>query len=62
MLSGGVTLGPLVHVGAGATVIQGVTIGRDSVVGAGAAVIADLAERRTAVGVPARTVARAVAS
>lgn len=59
-LAPGVTLAGNVRVGAGAdlgarvTCIPGVRVGAWSVVGAGAVVTRDVAERTTAVGVPAR--------
>lgn len=40
--------------GSGSTIIQGIEIGRNSFVGAGAVVIRDVAENKTAVGVPSR--------
>lgn len=58
-LSGGVRVGEGAHVGTGASVIHNVRIGAGSVVGAGAAVIADIPDRVTAVGVPARTLRKA---
>lgn len=55
---GEVTIGEGVFVGIGATVIPGRTIGEWSTVGAGSLVTKDLAAGVTAVGVPARVVAR----
>jgi acetyltransferase EpsM len=46
------------YVGAGATIIQKRWIGAWSVIGAGAAVVRDIPERVTAVGVPARVLAK----
>lgn len=40
--------------GSGCTIIQGLEIGKNSFVGAGAVVIRDVAENKTAVGVPSR--------
>ena len=51
---GNVTIGEGTLMGAGSTVIQNRTIGTWVTVGAGAAVVSDLADRVTAVGVPAR--------
>ncbi|MEW6125936.1 MAG: acetyltransferase [Acidobacteriota bacterium] len=55
-LAGNVTVGEGCYIGMGANIIQGRTIGDWSIVGAGATVIADLPERVTAVGVPARII------
>lgn len=52
-LAGGVTVGEGSHIGLGARVIQGVAVGSESTVGAGAVVLTDVADRSTAVGVPA---------
>ena len=54
-LGGGVRVGEAAWIGVGASVKHGVTIGAGVVVGAGAAVIADVADRLTVVGVPARS-------
>ena len=56
ILCGGVSLGKRTWIGAGATVIQGVRIGSDVVVGAGSTVLADVPDRFTVVGTPARPV------
>ncbi|BBR52934.1 MULTISPECIES: acetyltransferase [Pseudomonas] len=53
-LAGGVVIGPCSWVGIGACVKQMIKIGADVVVGAGAAVVADVSDRMTVVGVPAR--------
>lgn len=52
-LAGGVAVGDGSHIGLGARVIQGLTVGSESTVGAGAVVLSDVADRTTAVGVPA---------
>ena len=52
-VSGNVSVGEGVLLGADATVIQGVTIGRNTIVGAGATVVRDLPADCTAVGTPA---------
>ncbi|WP_161972324.1 acetyltransferase [Glaciihabitans arcticus] len=52
-LAGGVTVGAGSHIGLGARVIQGITVGSGSTIGAGAVVLSDVADRSTAVGVPA---------
>ena len=57
-ISGNVHLEEGCMVGANATIIQGVRVGRGTWVGAGAAVIRDLPDHVTAVGVPARILAR----
>jgi len=57
-LCGGVSVGRLSLIGAGATVIQSVSIGPRCVIGAGAVVVADILPGVTAVGVPARTLKR----
>jgi sugar O-acyltransferase (sialic acid O-acetyltransferase NeuD family) len=59
-LAGKVSVGELTHIGAGAAILPGVSIGREAVVGAGAVVLKDLMDRVTAVGVPARVMARAL--
>ena len=53
-------LGDDVFIGAGAKIIGGVRIGSHVRIGANAVVIADLPDNVTAVGVPARAVARSV--
>jgi sugar O-acyltransferase (sialic acid O-acetyltransferase NeuD family) len=60
VISGGVTLSDGVHVGTGATLIQGVGVGEDSVIGAGAVILRDVPAMVTVVGVPGRTVKRAM--
>lgn len=55
-VSGGVNIGANVHVGTGATIIQGITIGQGAFVAAGAVVVADVMERETVMGLPARRV------
>lgn len=57
-VSGTVTLGDDVTLGVGAVVRQGITIGAGTFVGAGAVVVKDLPPGITAVGVPARPLAR----
>jgi sugar O-acyltransferase (sialic acid O-acetyltransferase NeuD family) len=54
VLSGGVRVGAYSHVGTGASVRQNVSIGAEAIVGVGAAVIADVHDRSTVGGVPAR--------
>ena len=53
-LGGTVRVGEASWIGIGAAVRHGIVIGADVVVGAGAAVVADIADRLTVVGVPAR--------
>ena len=48
-----------VDIGAGAKVLGGVTIGAHAVIGANAVVLCDVPAGATAVGIPARIVARA---
>lgn len=57
-LTGNVSLGEGVHLGASATTIPGIKIGRWSVIGAGSTVIEDIPDFCTAVGSPARIVHR----
>jgi sugar O-acyltransferase (sialic acid O-acetyltransferase NeuD family) len=57
-ISGGVTLADDVTVGTGAAIIQGVTVGEGTTIGAGAVVVRDLPPGVTAVGIPARPLAR----
>ena len=57
-ISGEVQVGERSWIGIGASVIQQVRIGNDVTIGAGAAVISDLPDGVTAVGVPARVLAR----
>ncbi|MGA8151687.1 MAG: acetyltransferase [Terriglobales bacterium] len=59
-LSGDVHIGQGAHIGTGASVIQGVRVGAAAIVGAGAVVVDDVPEGFTVVGVPARSVARAI--
>jgi sugar O-acyltransferase (sialic acid O-acetyltransferase NeuD family) len=54
VVSGNVSIGDGVEVGAGAVILPGVSVGPSSVIGAGAVVTADLNERSTVAGVPAR--------
>ena len=55
-LAGSVTLGEGAFLGIGSAVVPGIRIGAWTTVGAGAVVIADLPDRVTAVGVPARII------
>lgn len=55
-LTGDAALGARAMLGARATILPGVHVGEDTVVGAGAVVTADVAQRQTVVGVPARVV------
>ncbi len=55
-VSGNVHLGEGVTIGTGANVLPGVTIGAGAFVGAGAVVTADIDERATVAGVPARPI------
>lgn len=57
-LGGAVVVGDRSHLGLGAVALPGVRIGADVRVGAAAAVIANIADGATAVGVPARPLAR----
>jgi acetyltransferase-like isoleucine patch superfamily enzyme len=54
--SAGITVGDGAWLGAGAKILDGVEIGASAVIGAGAVVRNSVAERATAVGVPARIV------
>lgn len=54
VLSGGSEVGELALIGTGARLIQKMKVGARAVVGAGAAVVKDVADGKTAVGVPAR--------
>jgi UDP-perosamine 4-acetyltransferase len=58
-VAGGVAIGQEAFVGIGASIIQGIRIGAGAIIGAGAAVIRDVPAGSTAVGVPARILARA---
>lgn len=51
---GEVQIGESAFIGAGATIVQGIRIGQAVTVGAGAVVIADVAERLTVIGIPAK--------
>ncbi|OZC03408.1 NeuD/PglB/VioB family sugar acetyltransferase [Rubricoccus marinus] len=57
-LSGGVTLGEGVFLGVGGAALPGATVGAWTVVGAGGVVVRDLPANVTAVGIPARPLAR----
>jgi sugar O-acyltransferase (sialic acid O-acetyltransferase NeuD family) len=57
-ISGEVTLHRKVNVGTGAAIIQGLSVGEATIIGAGAVVTTDLPAAVTAVGVPARPLAR----
>jgi sugar O-acyltransferase (sialic acid O-acetyltransferase NeuD family) len=61
-LSGYVHIGEGTHIGTGACIIEGVNVGAGSIVGAGAVVLNDVPPGVTVVGVPARSVARPMAS
>ena len=61
-LSGNVHIGKGAHIGTGASIIQGIKVGAASIVGAGAVVVGDVPAGVTVVGVPARSVARPIAS
>jgi sugar O-acyltransferase (sialic acid O-acetyltransferase NeuD family) len=54
ILAGNVSVGPHTLVGLGARILPGRTIGAEATVGAGAVVIADVPDRATVIGVPAR--------
>jgi len=57
-LGGGARVGHRTHVGIGATLLHLARVGDDCVVGGGAVVLKELASGLTAVGVPARPLAR----
>ncbi len=57
-LAGGVSVGALSWIGLGASVCQLIRIGSCVMIGAGAVVVGDLPDDVTAVGVPARIIAR----
>jgi len=57
-LAGEVLVGERSWIGIGASLIQQIRIGSDVTIGAGAAVVGDLPDGVTAVGVPARVLAR----
>ena len=57
-LGGGALVGRRSHIGIGATVLHLARVGDDCVVGGGAVVLKELASGLTAVGVPARPLAR----
>lgn len=57
-ISGCVTVGPCTEIGTGSQIIQGKTVGAESVVGAGAVVVRDIPAGCTAVGCPARPLAK----
>ena len=58
MLGGGVSVGPLAHVGIGAVVLPGAVIGEEATVGAGAVVLREAPAHRTVIGVPAKVLLR----
>lgn len=58
VLGGGVKVGRFAHLGIGVNVLPGAVIGEGAVVGAGAVVLAEIPAGVTAVGVPARVLAR----
>jgi acetyltransferase-like isoleucine patch superfamily enzyme len=60
-ISGNVRLGDSVYLGTGTMIIPGIEIGPNTIVGAGAVVIHDLPGDVTAVGVPAKPLARRAA-
>jgi UDP-perosamine 4-acetyltransferase len=53
-LSGEVTLAEGVHVGTGATLIQGIKVGAEALIAAGAVVVGDLPARAVVMGIPAK--------
>lgn len=53
-LAGNVNVGSFSWIGIGSSIIQGRNIGQNVMVGAGAVVIGDIADGKTAVGVPAK--------
>lgn len=57
VISGGGRVGNLALIGTGARLIQKMRVGECAVVGAGAVVTKDVADGKTAVGVPAKTLA-----
>lgn len=59
-LTGGVDVGQGAHVGAGANIIPNIHLGSWTVIGAGATVIEDIPSYTTAVGIPAKIIAKKV--
>lgn len=57
-ISGNVTIGKRTFIGVQAAVLQGVTIGSDSIVGMCSTVLTDIPDECTAVGSPAKIIAR----
>ena len=55
-LCGGVSVGELSQVGAGANINPGVSIGKNSIIGSGAVVLNDIPDNVLAVGCPARII------
>ncbi|MDR1049034.1 MAG: NeuD/PglB/VioB family sugar acetyltransferase [Synergistaceae bacterium] len=55
-ISGGVRVGARTLIGAGAKILQGLSIGADATVGIGGVVVADIRDRTTVVGNPARVI------
>jgi len=62
MVSGGVEVGAGVLVGSNATILEGIRVGDGATIGAGAVVLTNVAAGATVVGVPARPVARPIAT
>ncbi|MDR0664312.1 MAG: acetyltransferase [Helicobacteraceae bacterium] len=57
-LAGGAKVGALAHIGIGASLTQNAIVGESAVIGAGAVVSGEIAPFATAVGVPAREIAK----
>ena len=57
-LGGDVEIGDLTHIGIGVSIIPNIKIGKEVVIGAGAVVIEDIPDNVTAVGVPAKVIAK----
>jgi sugar O-acyltransferase (sialic acid O-acetyltransferase NeuD family) len=57
-ISGGVKVGARTFIGAGGKIIQGLSIGSDATVGIGSVVVADVRDRTTVMGNPARVLGR----
>jgi len=61
-LGGGVSVGPLAHIGIGAVALPGTTVGEQSIVGAGSVVLREVPAKCTVVGVPAKVLVRTARS